>query len=220
MNMGVDAHMRKIFRPIAVLILVLVFVLLETWALGRIPAFWQIGKFLDAMSPAVTAIATGVIAWFTATIWTINRSQLKHGRQIERAYISGGGGYRIDTSSGAPIVDTTRFILTVQNYGKTQGTVTAYAVFVVDRANLPPQPGYLTPGFVPTPFSGIYQLGGPTLPITQTVVSPGPNPIAYGRLWYRDIFGGTHHFSFALPIRTPEDHASLVGISPAYTEST
>ena len=87
MNMGVGAHMRKIFRPIAVLILVLVFVLLEAWALGRIPTFWQIGKFLDAMSPAVTAIATGVIAWFTATIWTINRSQLKHGRQDRKSVV-------------------------------------------------------------------------------------------------------------------------------------
>jgi hypothetical protein len=178
------------------------------------------GRFVNEHDGGITALATIIIAAFTGTIWAINWNQLAHAHKVERAYISGGGGYGINTSSGIPTVDTTQFILTVQNYGKTQGTVTAYAVFVIDRANLPPQPAYLTPGFVPTPFSGIYQLGGPTLPITQTAVPPGPNPIAYGRLWYKDIFGGRHHFSFALPIRTPEDHASLVGINPAYTEST
>jgi hypothetical protein len=181
---------------------------------------WNVVKAADHWSALITAIATGFIAYFTKTIWNINRTQLQHARQVERAYISGGGGYPIDTTSGLPVVDPTRFVLTVQNYGKTQGRVTAYAVFVVDRANLPLQPAYLAPGFMPTPFGGIYQLGGPTLPITQIPVAAGPNPIAYGRLWYTDIFGGQHYFSFALPIRTPDNHSILVGINPAYTEST
>jgi hypothetical protein len=179
-----------------------------------------IGVYILEKNAVITALATIAIAAFTGTIWAINKSQLAHGQQVERAYISGGGGYRLDTGGNPPIVDTTQFVLTVQNYGKTPGTVTAYAVFVVDRATLSSQPAYLIPGFVPTPFHGVYQLGGPTLPITQTAVAPGPNPIAYGRLWYSDIFGGRHHFSFALPIQTPADHTSLVGINPAYTEST
>jgi hypothetical protein len=179
-----------------------------------------IGVYILEKNAVITAFATIAIAAFTGTIWAINKSQLAHGQKVERAYISGGGGYLLDTRTNPPTVDTTQFVLTVQNYGKTQGTVTAYAVFVIDRANLPPEPAYLTPGFVPTPFGGIYQLGGPTLPITQVTVPPGPNPIAYGRLWYSDIFGGEHHFSFALPIRTPDHHAILIGINPAYTEST
>jgi hypothetical protein len=175
-----------------------------------------LGDYIIAKNAIVIALATLATAYFTGTIWSINRSQLGHARQVERAYISGGGGYRTDTDDdGVPHMDTTQFVLTVQNYGKTPGTVTAYAVFVVERENLPLQPVYLNPGFVPTPFYGTYQPGGPTLPIVHQMV-PHPlglsrhiNPIAYGRLWYTDIFGGQHHFSFALPIR-----------NPAYTEST
>jgi hypothetical protein len=179
-----------------------------------------LGVYIIEKNAVITALATLAIAYFTWTIWDINRSQLRHNRQVERAYISGGGGYAIDTRGVPPVVDRTQFVLTVQNYGKTPGTVRAYAVFVVDRANLPREPAYLAQGFVPTQFHGVYQLGGPTLPITQVPVSPGPNPIAYGRLWYTDIFDGEHYFSFALPIQNPADHSTLVGIHRAYTEST
>src|SRR4051794_11264854 len=88
--------MRRTFRPIAVLILILAVVLLEAWALGQIPTYVQLAKFLDAISPAITAIATAVIALFTATIWVINRSQLAHGRRVDRAYVNGGWWRYID----------------------------------------------------------------------------------------------------------------------------
>jgi hypothetical protein len=45
----------------------------------------------EAIAAGVTAVATIAIAWFTGTIWIINRSQLRHGREVERAYVSGGG---------------------------------------------------------------------------------------------------------------------------------
>jgi hypothetical protein len=177
-------------------------------------------SLLTVLATLVTALAALATAYFTATIWSINRNQLRHARQVERAYISGGGGYLSYVSDDGTHVDTTQFVLTVQNYGKTPATVTAYAVFVVDRAKLPLEPAYLNPGFAPTRFNGVYQFGSPTSPITQTAVPPGPNPIAYGRLWYTDIYGGRHLFSFALPIRNPADHSSLADISRAYTEST
>jgi hypothetical protein len=167
----------------------------------------------------LTALATIALAIFTTTLWRATSKLVKHTPQVERAYISGGGGYRVDPNTGA--IDFTRFVLTVQNYGKTPGTVIAYAVFIVDRTNLPPRPAYLSPGFRPTRFHGVYQLGAPTQAISDdTQVSAGANPIAYGRFWYTDIFEKEHDFSFALPIRTPNDHAILAGIDPAYTEST
>jgi hypothetical protein len=52
----------RTFRPIAVLILILTVVLLEARALGKIPTYVHLAKFLDAISPTVTAIATAVIA--------------------------------------------------------------------------------------------------------------------------------------------------------------
>jgi hypothetical protein len=173
-------------------------------------------EFVEVNHGPLTALATIALAIFTTTLWRATSKLVKHTPKVERAYISGGGGYRIDPNTGA--IDFRRFVLTVQNYGKTPGTVIAYAAFVADRTNLPPRPAYLAPGFTPTPFHGVYQLGGPTQPISDdTPVSVGANPIAYGRLWYTDIFDKVHYFSFALPIRTPND---LAGIDPTYTEST
>ena len=149
------------------------------------------------------------------------RLQQQQARIVERAYISGGGGYRTYLSDdGAQHIDTAQFVLTVQNYGKTPGTVTAYAVCVCDRPDLPPQPAYSEPGYSPTPFNGTYPPGGRTLGITCKEIPPSAsNPIAYGRLWYKDVYG-KYHFSFILPLKTPHDHTSLVGISEAFTSST
>jgi len=176
-------------------------------------------EFVEVNHGPLTALATIALAIFTTTLWRATSKLVKHTPKVERAYISGGGRYRIDPNTGA--IDFRRFVLTVQNYGKTPGTVIAYAAFVADRTNLPPRPAYLAPGFTPTPFHGVYQLGGPTQPISDdTPVSVGANPIAYGRMWYTDIFDKVHYFSFALPIRTPNDHTILAGIDPTYTEST
>src|SRR5258708_31169722 len=53
-------------------------------------AFWKIveslfdGTFITGL---ITAVATAVIAWFTGTIRKVNRDQLYHSRQVERAYV-------------------------------------------------------------------------------------------------------------------------------------
>ena len=122
--------MRRMFRPIAVLILVLGAVLLEAWALGRIPTYVQIGKFLDAISPVVTAIASGVIAWFTATIWIINRRQLAHARRVDRAYVNGGWGRYEDG----------KLYANINNDGKTPATVHHMAMAILPLAGLPSTP--------------------------------------------------------------------------------
>jgi hypothetical protein len=189
----------------------------------------QFPKWFGCVLHKHESLAAGLIgaaaALFAAWIaWTSVQRQLEvqqqQARTAERAYISGGGGYRAYISDGTQHVDTTQFVLTVQNYGKTPGTVTAYAVCVCDRADLPPQPAYLEPTYRPTPFDGTYPPGGGTLPITPKEIPPSAsNPIAYGRLWYKDVYG-KYHFSFILPLKTPHDHTSLVGISYEYTSST
>jgi hypothetical protein len=202
---------------------------LAQWGSGS-SCHWQFPKWFGCVLEAHNSLAAGLIgaagALFAAWIaWTAVQRQLEVQQQqasiVDRAYISGGGGYRIYIGDdGAQHVDTTQFVLTVENYGKTRGTVTAYAVFVCNRADLPQQPAYLEPGYSPTPFNGTYPPGGRTLGITHTDVPPSAsNPIAYGRLWYRDVYG-KYHFSFVLPILTPDNHTSLVGINEAYTSST
>jgi hypothetical protein len=130
--------MRRTFRPIAVLILILAVVLLEAWALGRIPTRVQLVKFLDAISPAVTAIATVLIALFTATIWGINRSQLAHGRRVDRAYVNGGWGRHIDG----------KLYANINNDGKTPATVHHMVLAILPLAGLPSTPPALPRTFV------------------------------------------------------------------------
>src|SRR5262245_48958437 len=69
---------------------------------------------LDATD--ITAMATAVSALFAFTIFLINWRQLRHTRNVERAYISGGGP--LDGN------DPNKFIFTV----KTPGILTEYAV--------------------------------------------------------------------------------------------
>ena len=128
---------------------------------------------LEAISAFITAIATIFIAWFTQTIWRANKEQLRHHRLIERAYISGGGA----PASGDP----SRFVLTVENYGKTPGIVSDYAILLCARRDLPPSPAYLDPNFPWVAWKAHISPGGRTLPVTTRPIPGGPNPVTYGR---------------------------------------
>jgi hypothetical protein len=177
---------------------------------------WQFPKILSCILG--TNLAGGVLgaggALFAAWIaWMAVQRQIeeqqRQARVVERAYISGGGYPHPD--------NPTQFVLTAQNYGKTPGTVTAYAVTVVDKADLPTEPAY-----VRKPWIANFPPGGGTLLITTAPIPiRAPNAIAYGRLWYTDIWADKeYHFSFILPLLTQEDHTDLVDISKAYTSST
>jgi hypothetical protein len=206
--------MPRTFRPIAVLILVLAIIYLEARALGRIPAyvqycensqhtgheecatyhvalfaFGQIRKFFDAISPAITAFATGFIALFTATIWAINRSQLKHGRQVERGYVSGGFGQRDDTN---------RYFASIHNNGKTPVVIDYMLIGICPLNQLPLIPEISKRQYVN------YSLP----PLTRTVAlncwadwNGKPDHVFFGRFWYTDIFEQTHESGFALHLK-------------------
>jgi len=104
--------MRKAALVFAFSIVILALVLVGMWALGWIPTYAQyceynqyteheqctsyhvvittiryVGWFLDVSAPALTALATAFVGWFTATIWWANKEQIRHNRQTERAYL-------------------------------------------------------------------------------------------------------------------------------------
>ena len=55
--------------------------------IARSFAFECTGDFLNANGNAITAIETGLIAFFTFTLWGSNREQIRHNRKTERAYL-------------------------------------------------------------------------------------------------------------------------------------
>jgi hypothetical protein len=62
-----------------------------------------IGVYILEKNAVITALATIAIAAFTGTIWAINKSQLAHGQQVERAYISGGGATALIPAATHPV---------------------------------------------------------------------------------------------------------------------
>jgi hypothetical protein len=181
----------RTFRPIAVLILILAVVLLEAWALGQIPTHVQLAKFLDAVSPAVTAIATAVIALFTATIWVINRSQLAHGRRVDRAYVNGGWGRYIDG----------KLYANINNDGKTPATVHHMVLAILPLAGLPSTPPALPRTFVNYNLEPYKRDFFSDHVFVEWDGLHEPERVLYGRFWYTDVFEKEHESGFLLHVR-------------------
>src|SRR6516164_8116887 len=133
---------------------------------------WVIDCLLD-YNGAVTAIATVFIATFTATIWYVNRRQLKHAREVERAYLSGGGPNRYQDGAR-------HFVLTHENTGKPPAIFKDYSVFLCDRSSLPAEPEYLDPRHTLIPYVARIPPDHKPREITSRAVPNVPNPIAYG----------------------------------------
>lgn len=201
---------------------------------GPIAASLRLRNFIsrhsEAISSAVTAAATFFIAIFTWTLWMTNRDHLSHAREVERAYISGGGapvaqtvGYSAGSSFSFPggagrtlnplVTPTGSFQLNVNNHGKTPGELREIGIGFCDALAIPPTPNYtllyfrewIGPGIQSRP---IYQIEMPT---------NFTNPAIYGRFYYRDIFDDSHSSGFILRITD-------VGVEPilaptAYTNS-
>ena len=129
----------------------------------------------------ITALATAVSALFAGTIFWINWIQLKQARNVERAYISGGGP--LDAN------DLNKFLFTVNNYGKTPVILTEYAVEFCSLTDIRSVPAYGNVGTNAKHFTSI-----PPGEIKETRVVASidippltrPSPV-YGRYWYADI---------------------------------
>jgi hypothetical protein len=173
------------------LILILAVVLLEAWALGQIPTYVQLAKFLDAISPAVTAIATAVIALFTATIWVINRSQLAHGRRVDRAYVNGGWGRYIDG----------KLYANINNDGKTPATVHHMVLAILPLAGLPSTPPALPRTFVNYNLEPYKRDFFSDHVFVEWDGLHEPERVLYARFWYTDVFEKEHESGFLLHIR-------------------
>lgn len=174
---------------------------------------WKIGEALNWIAPAITAAATGAIALLTKRLWQINRGQLQHGQEVERAYVSGGGPL-----DGA----YTSLLFTIDNSGKTPATMLAYAVEFCPLDRIPLIPAYNLPNYARrVPYSERIPPGKmnnirDAIPIPPDI----PRPLlAYGRHWYTDIWKERHSSGFVLVIEAAGTHGRIPdNIPPAYTD--
>jgi hypothetical protein len=172
-------------------------------------------SFLEHNRDAMTAVATAFIAFFTFTLWWATWSLLRHGREVERAYVSGGG----------PLFgeDLNRLAFTVDNYGKTPAIMSEYAVEFCPLNAIPPVPAYNAPNYQRRTFRDRIR-PGETGRIIAGIPIPAdiPRPLlAYGRYWFLDIWKKRHTAGFVLVIEANNTHAHIppaVRIPEAYTD--
>jgi hypothetical protein len=151
-------------------------------------------------------VATVFIAIFTLTLWLSTYGLLKHGREIERAYISCGGA-RESRFVSREIVDgktietheiTNKFQFHVNNYGKTPGTVFRIRCGFCDEGLIPNStPIYKHDVYRHSPIDP----GRRSLPIAVFPVPPElKSPVVFGRVSYKTIFGDCFSSAFVYKI--------------------
>lgn len=153
-------------------------------ALGLRPSEYILvtGDGLNWISPAITAIATAAVAYFTWTIWRINSSQLQHSRAVERAYLWPGSGTHEAVDGGM------KWFITVTNTGRMAGVLQTIRYAVITEET--------------------YEAGGykfETFTDREDIIAPStPNPgqetgldfiirapmVCCGWIEYEDVFGG------------------------------
>src|SRR5262249_37295171 len=150
-------------------------------------------RFVNEHSGGLSALASLVVAAFAFTLWLIASSQLRHARDIDRAYVSGGG-------PGNP--PDGPFILTINNYGRTPATLIEYAVEFCELTAIPSRPKYLARDYKRTRSSGIYPPTAHGWDVAQIPYGHQQlrEPAVYGRFWYKDIWKKRHHSSFILSL--------------------
>jgi hypothetical protein len=173
---------------------------------------WHLTETANWLSPALTALATIAIGYFTWTLWRSGDRTGEHFRASERAYMlmSHKSGLEIDGQK-------LRVTMQIRNWGKTPGTVTDNVlgpVFFAGSGKLPPNPDY---DLVRTPNPEAFLAPSGKLEWTQEFVigAPDLSEVIAGRITlimlgyvdYRDQFGGRHRNGYAREygeILTPE----------------
>jgi hypothetical protein len=112
---------------------------------------------------------------------------LRHGRETERAYVSGGGQR---DEAGAI------FQLQINNYGKTPATLIGVGIGFCELSNIPPTPVY---HWIRV-RSATYKPGDKSQPVGNFAIPTLREPVVYGRFRYTDIWHKLHVSSFILVI--------------------
>ena len=198
-------------------------------------------RILEALGHEwITAISTAIIAGFTVTIYLINRKQLRHAREVERAYVSGGGckqviqrisrSAAVNTQPNASIFQqpdgtfiiveaTGDFELHINNHGKTPARLHHAQVGFCDAASPPaiPPDEIIFPQFDnigPGTQSRLLRL----IPIPQGRFT---RTAVFGRFYWDDIWGRhwSSGFIYEIPGGPVLPNGSLSIEAPAaYTE--
>jgi hypothetical protein len=165
------------------------------------------------VSAAISAVAAGVTAFFTGTLWRNSSHQIARMRQIERAYLAGGGDYArmINGDFRRALDGRKQFRVDVANYGKTPAYLIAFDVQFDTLAAVQGGPRrerrILHDDQIPP--------GGRSRPIRLEPI-PAGTEVVYGAFWYRDIWKDEHEFRYILTLYEDHSMPDVVGVRDEY----
>jgi hypothetical protein len=177
--------------------------------------------FTNIISAAVALIAVGVSIWIAKnakkTAEAANetaKNALKAAQEntktlfrIERAYITGGGGWGMGHNGR-------QFGVDVRNNGKTPALLTHFFIEFALKAQLPPVPAY-TNKHVHYDWLGANEQKSAIKRIDITDVNGEPADVVYGEFHYRDFNHDPHYFRFILSIGPATTHPNIALEVPA-----
>jgi len=181
------------------------------------------GEILHGNSEAIIAIFTIVLSLSTILLWMAtsevvssaertSREQLSHDREINRAYLGGGGD--CENVAGQRF-----FRFEVGNHGQTPAFLYAFDIHFDTLAAVQKRLKPVTPRY---PHVDQFPPGERHRRIGSLVPIPRANDdIIYGAVWYRDIWHQPHYYRFILQISADgHAHASVAGVHDDYTKWT
>lgn len=134
--------------------------------------------------------------------------------RIERAYITGGGGWESRIVNVRSMQTCRVFVVDVKNNGKTPALLTHYFVEFTTRAKLPPTPNCVT-RYVHYDWLGANEPKYGINRIDIPDVDGEPADVIYGEFHYRDFNHDEHYFRFILSIGPTTTHPNIALEVPA-----
>ncbi|MGD0023880.1 MAG: hypothetical protein ABSC37_04495 [Xanthobacteraceae bacterium] len=184
-------------------------------------------SFAETYNGAIAAVATVVVAWFTRTIYVINRNQLKFSRQVERAYVFARVVAKEEKIEGVTVkgivmkhpVSVWYVDVALDNHGKTPAYVSELALSSCLVEEL------LKPADLPLDYERSKLLANVSVGPSATEIPThrrrelreAAGKVMYGRVYYTDIFGDSHSSGFiyrvhqkgiAAPFQAPPEYTA------------
>jgi hypothetical protein len=161
-----------------------------------------------------------LVAYFTFCLvivggFTLHQSE-RSTREVERAYLGGGGECQIDDGQIRRNTAGQRlFRVEIGNHGKTPAFLSAFDIHFCMLSEVRKGPKPVTPRFT---HVDQFPAGEKHRPIGDLIPIPRPNDnIVYGAFWYEDIWERPHCYRFILSIdasgRTP---SNVTDVDPSY----
>ena len=169
-----------------------------------------VGEFLQTNNGALQAVAAVAVGCLTVVLGLIAWRQLQRTREVERAYIVGGGTVVRDETGQR------HFRIDVANFGKTPAFVSDVGLEFTYFSDTKQEQR------VRRRFRYDDQLapGQTKQGIKFILITDDDYQVAFGQFWYQDIWHKNREFRFVLALYPEHSYPDISGVHPSYRRWT